>query len=307
MNQNKPVPASGPGLEFIASAGPAALFRPPAQEIFPGVKSWLNHPYALVLGHRLLRLDVHVPSGAQAPLPVVIYAGGGSWLLVPKNHAPWLPLLDKGYAIVSIEYRLSGEAKFPAQVHDVKAAIRWARANASEFGLDPDRIAGWGCSAGGYLMAMAGATNGLPAYEGAVGEDPDQASTLGCVITHYAPSDPLTMGEDTNSLPGVTQPLGTPTAPEALLLGYLPSDHPEQATEANVAAHVSETTVPFLIMHGDADTKLGIGQSRRLHAALQACGAYSEFHAVSGANHFDPIFERPEVLDTVARFLRRNL
>ena len=307
MTQSPPQTLPRPSLAFIAAAGPAGLFRPPAQEIFPDTDSWLNHAYAMVPGTRLLRLDIHVPRNAAKPVPAVVFAPGGAWLLVAKNHAPWRALLEAGIAVVSIEYRLSGEAQWPAQLHDAKAAVRYVRAHANAYGIDPERIAGWGCSAGGYIMSMLGATNDRPDFEGDVGENPQEASSVSCVIAHYAPSDPATMGEDTNDIPGIMEPMGTATSPEAKLLGYRPADDPARAATANIANYVSVKSVPFLIMHGDADTRLGIEQSRRLHHALLSAGADPAFHVVEGANHAGPEFEQPAVVQIVTEFLDRHL
>jgi acetyl esterase/lipase len=292
-------------LDFIAAAGPREFTFPPAQQLLPGVKSYLNWPYAIVPGFRLLRLDVHLPTDTKGPLPVIVYAPGGSWLLAAKNHAPWKAVLAHGFAVVSIEYRLSGEAQFPTQLHDVKAAIRWTRANAERFGFDMGRVIGWGCSAGGFLISMAGATNGLEEFEGEVGEHPDQCSALTAVIAHYAPSDLATMADDTNGVARAVEPLDAATAPESRLIGFVPASRPDEAARFNVATYISSATVPFLLMHGDADTLLGIGQSNRLHAALVAVAADVEFHSVLGANHGGPQFEEAQVVETTLAFLRR--
>ncbi len=294
-------------LAFLAAAGPEGFFAPPPQTVVDGISSWLNQPFAMSPGNRLLRLDVHVPANSTSPLPVVVFTAGGSWLLVAKNHAPWLRLLDEGYAVVSVEYRLSGEARYPAQVHDIKAAVRWTRANAARFGLDPERIGAWGCSAGGYLAAMAGATNDDPDFEGTLGEDAGQSSALSCIITQYGPCDLLMMSRDTNGIDDASQPSCVPDSPEAQLLGFVPSDDPDRARNASVTAHVAAATVPFLIMHGDADTMLGVRQSRRLRDSLQGAGAAFEYLELPGANHGDPRFSEGEAMDIVTNFLARHL
>jgi acetyl esterase/lipase len=214
-------------------------------------------------------------------------------------------LLNEGFAVVSIEYRLSGEVHFPVQVHEVKAAIRWIRAHAADYCLDASRIVGWGCSAGGYLMAMAGATNGLQEFEGEVGEHLDRSSALAAVIAHYAPSDLATMGVDVDELPAPMMKMGTIDSPESRLLGYVPSTRPREAQYANVARYVSKDTVPMLLMHGDSDTLLPMKQSQRLYDALQKVGADVAFHSVRGANHAGPEFAQPAVIAIVRDFLKR--
>lgn len=298
------VPAT---IAMVSAMGTPELINPPPQRILSGARSYMNYPFALVPGYRMLRLDLHVPDGVTGPVPVVVYASGGAWLLVIKHHGPWKFLLSEGYAVASIEYRLSGEACFPAGVHDVKAAVRWLRANAENFGLDASRIAAWGSSAGAYLMAMAAATNGFPKFEGSVGEHLDQSSAIACVIDHYGPSDIASIAEDTNAIPGVMETLGTAASPETLFLGYAPAEEPAKARQANVATYISASTVPFLIMHGDADTRVGIGQSRRLYEALRRVGAGVEFHVVPGANHAGPEFDTPEAHQRALAFLRRAL
>ena len=165
-----------PSLAFVERAGPPELFRTPEQEIFPGIRSWMNQPYAMIPGTRILRLDVHVSRNTSGPVPAAIFAPGGAWMLVAKNHAPWRALLDAGIAVVAIEYRLSGEAQWPAQLHDAKAAVRWVRTHAADFGIDPDRIAGWGCSAGGYIMSMLAPTTADAAFEVEIVDDRRQSS-----------------------------------------------------------------------------------------------------------------------------------
>lgn len=294
-------------LGFLEGLGPAELLYPPAQAILPGVRSWLSWPYAMLPGYRLLRLDVHVPDRVDGPIPVVVFAPGGAWRFAGKNQSPWLPFLARGFAVVSIEYRLSEEAQFPAPLHDVKAAIRWTRAHAGHFGLDPARIAGWGTSAGGYLMAMAGVTQTLPEFEGEVGEHRGTSSALAGVIAYYPPTDLAMLAQDSNHLPGATEPWGTASSPETRLLGYPPAARPEAAAAASIARYLTRETVPMLLIHGDADPRVGISQSIRLLGAAQAAGADVALHIANGAAHGGPDFMRPDVLDMTCAFLRRVL
>jgi acetyl esterase/lipase len=307
VNAKSP-PATLPraSLDFIAQRGPRELVFAPPQSVFPGVRSYLNLPFSLTAGYRMLRLDLHVPENAKGPLPVVIYASGGGWLLVAKNDGPWKFLLSEGFAVVSIEYRLSGEARFPAALHDVKTAIRWVRAHAETYGLDPARVAGWGSSAGAYLFSMAAVTQDRPEFEGD-GEHLDQSSRVASVIDHYGPSDLAAAAEDTNHLPGAMELMGTETSPETRLLGYVPASDPASAAKASVLSYVGPQTPPFLILHGDADTRLGIGQSRRLHEALQAQGSDTTFIVIPGANHGTPEFYAAEANTAALEFLRRTL
>jgi acetyl esterase/lipase len=220
-----------------------------------------------------------------------------------KAMGPWRFLLAEGYAVAAVEYRLSGEARHPAGVHDLKAAVRWLRANAGEYGLDAANIVAWGSSAGAYLSSMCAVTNGLPEFEGTVGDHLDQSSQVMAVIDHYGPADLAKVGEDTNSIPGVMEQFGTETSPETKLLGYRAQDDPERAELANPAHYLSAGTVPFLIMHGDADTRLGIGQSERFYQQLRQAGVQAEFHVIPGANHGTPEFDSPEAHKLALDFL----
>lgn len=305
-----PAPTGLPSitLKTIAAMGkPELLFTPP-QEILPGVTSFMNVPFAMVPGYRLLRLDLHLPNEARTgPVPVVIYASGGAWTLTMKHAGPWPILPADGYAVAVVEYRVSGEARYPAPLHDLKAAVRWIRANASEYNLDPDRVAAWGSSAGAHLLSLLAVTNDIPEFEGEVGGNLECSSTVISVIDHYGPSDLTMMGEDTNSIPGVMELFGTATAPEARLLGFIPGENPEEAAKANPITYVRKETVPFLIMHGDGDTRLGIGQSRRFYEALSGVGADVEFHVIPGANHAGPEFLADEANAVALEFLERTV
>ena len=307
MSGDRPSGPPSLTLSALQALGGGELLSPPECRVIPRARSFLNLPYALVPGFRFLRLDLHLPEEASGPCPVVVYASGGAFKFVLKHHGPWKFLPAAGFAVAAIEYRVSGEARYPAALHDVKAAVRWVRANAGRFGLDPDRVAGWGSSAGGHLIALAALTNGQRDFEGDVGEDLGQSSRLASVVDHYGVSDFLTLPQDTNQIPGVLELTGEETSPETLFLGYVPSQRPEAAARASPLSHVSAQAPPFLIMHGDADTRVGIGQSRRLHAALKIAGADSDFVSLPGANHAGPEFDMPEVHARVLEFLNRTL
>ncbi len=300
----KPTGMPRMGLEAIAASGNRDLLFPPPQEIFPDTLSHLRHPFAFVAGNRILRLDLHLPRTTTGPVPVVVYASGGGFRISMTHVGPWMCLLGKGYAVAVVEYRLSDEAKHPGPLHDVKAAIRWLRANAGAYGLDSERVAGWGSSAGGYLISLAGVTADSPEFEGAVGDNLDQSTALAAVIDHYAPTDFLNLAADTGN---AVEPLGTADSFDTRYLGYIPSDRPAEATAAAVATHVTASTVPFLILHGDADTRVGIEQSRRLYQALQAAGAEAELRVIPGVDHAAPEFEQDEANKLALAFLARHL
>ncbi len=292
---------------ILAMGGRKELLFPPPQEIIPGVRSYLNYPFALVMGYRFLRVNLHVPANAVGAVPVVVYASGGGFRLSAPHIGPWRCVLDQGYAVATVEYRVSGEITFPGPLHDVKGAVRWLRANAADYGLDTECIVGWGSSAGAYLLSMAAVTNGIAEFEGTVGGNLEHSSDLAAVIDHYGPTDIAAMAEDTNDIPGVMEHFGTPASIDTLFLGYVPREHPEDAARASVLTYVNERTVPFLIMHGDADTRLGINQSRRLYDALKREGVDATFHVVPGANHAAPAFEADDMNAIALAFLNRHV
>ena len=180
--------------------------------------------------------------------------------------------------MASIDYRLSGEAVWPAQLHDAKAAVRWLRSRADELGIDGDRIAAWGESAGGHLAELLGLTIDNADLEGTVGVQ-QGSSRVAAVAAWYAPSDIAALDIDNGLEPG------DPTTREALLLGAAPADVPELAAQASPITHVSPAAPPMLMLHGRADRLVPCVQSERLHAALSLAGADAQLHLYDGADH----------------------
>lgn len=259
-----------------ASAPPRAHVRP------DGTRLYASAVYATVLGHRPLRLDLRVPAG-DGPWPLVVWVHGGGWRtgdrrLLPGTIAPlrfFERVQRRGYAVASVDYRLSAEARFPAQLHDVKAAIRWLRAHAAPLGLDAGRFALWGESAGGHLAALAGLTAGDAALEGDVGLT-GVSSAAHAVVDWYGVSDILAMGGR------------SPDSPTAQLLGAPPAEVRDLATQASPTEHAHGDAPPFLCMHGTDDKVVPYSQSEHLAALLHAYGARCDLYPVRGADH---IFE----------------
>jgi acetyl esterase/lipase len=215
---------------------------------------------------------------------------------------PWAFLLAAGYAVASVDYRLSGECQFPGPVHDVAAAVRWVRAHAEEYGLDPGRVAGFGSSAGAYLVnAVALAGDDHPSLTGGLGPTPGLSSRLVAVIDHYAPADFLTFDDDAGE--DIVEPANAPGTSAARFLGFVPHDRPADAERANLCRYVTPGSPPFLIAHGDSDHRVGIGQSRRLHAALTDAGTRAELIVVPGADHGSAEFDQQFVHERTLAFL----
>jgi acetyl esterase/lipase len=254
-------------------------------------------------GHERQKLDLYLPSTRPSgPLPVMLWVHGGGWQNGSKAAA--LPLrlgfVAKGYAIASIGYRLTDTAKFPAQIQDVKAAIRWLRAHAAEYGLDPGRFVAWGSSAGGHLVALLGTAGEVKAFD--VGPHLDRSSRVQAVIDFYGPSD-FVRFVDT---PGYTSHR-LPDAPESKLIGGPVLENKDKAAAASPVTYASKDDAPFLILHGAADPTVPPNQSEALHAALQKAGVASTLHILPGAKHGGPEFTTPAALGWIDAFLATNL
>jgi acetyl esterase/lipase len=159
-------------------------------------RRFLDIPYATLSDAQ--KLDIYLPDEGSGPFPVIVSIHGGAFMGCDKADTQVLPVLEglkRGYAVVAVNYRLSWEAKFPAQVHDVKAAVRWIRANAQRYHLDPDKIAAWGSSAGGYLASMLGTSAGVQELEGLSLGNPEQPSHVQAVVAWFGPTDFLKMDE----------------------------------------------------------------------------------------------------------------
>lgn len=245
----------------------------------------LDLPYAATTDPRQ-RLDLYLPRDRRrGPLPVILYFHGGGWSQGDKaDGAARLMGFVRGgyYAGVSVGYRLSGQATWPAPLHDAKAAVRWVRGNAERLGLDPARIGVWGRSAGAHLALMLGTTGNEPRLEGTLGEHRQQPSRVSAVANFFGPTD----------LPGLVGAASDidrrrADAPEARLLGGAVPERLALAREASPLAHVSEGDAPVLTVHGTLDRVVPFGQAARLDAALHRAGVPSYLVTIDGGGHGD--------------------
>jgi acetyl esterase/lipase len=230
-------------------------------------------------GDRPLLLDLYLPSPADGPWPVIAWVHGGAWRAGSKENPRARRMVERGYAVASIGYRLSQEATFPAQIHDCKAAVRWLRAHAGEYGLHADRIGAWGASAGGHLVALLGTTGDPPALEGALGEQ-GPSSRVQAVCDFFGPTDFLHMSD----VPGAMDH-DAADSPESQLIGAPIQERPDLVQRANPIRYIGPRTPPFLIVHGDADDVVILNQSQYLYRALCVAGIEATFHIVEGAGH----------------------
>lgn len=245
----------------------------------PGTRVLKNLVYETV-GDRELPLDLYLPTNAEGPLPLVIWVHGGGWKGGSKDGMNrFVGLLSRGYAVASVEYRLSGEAIFPAAVEDCKAAVSFLRLNAKAYGLDPDRFGAWGSSAGGHLVAMLGVTGDTDKFD--IHPVTKLApSTVQAVCNWFGPSDLLRM----NDFPGRIDH-DAANSPESQFMGASIQEHPELTQQANPITYVSAADAPFLHMHGEKDGLVPYNQSELLHAALQKANVSTELYQVKNGDH----------------------
>lgn len=250
-------------------------------------------------------LDLYLPEEpvGDKPLPLLVFVHGGGWQKGDK--AIGLSRIRKyvpggEFVGASIGYRLSSEATWPAQIHDCKAAIRWLRAHAEKYGFDPDRIAVWGTSAGGHLVAMLGVSGGVEGLEGEIGEHLDQPSEVQAVVNFFGPSELLTMNDHPSTIDH-----NAPGSPESNLVGGTLPDHPEVAKNASPITHVSADDAPMLLVHGTEDKLVPYPQSVDLHAKLDAAGVDSALLTVEEGGHGQGF--GPAVDAVVAEFLARTI
>ncbi|HST19957.1 MAG TPA: alpha/beta hydrolase [Blastocatellia bacterium] len=266
-----------------------------------------DREYARV-GNKSLKLDLYLPQG-QGPFPLIIWVHGGGWTSGDKSlsaDSPQFRQTARGYAVASINYRLSQEAKFPAQIEDCKAAIRWLRAHATQYNLDPSRIAAWGSSAGGHLVALMGASAGATDLEGD-GGNLDYSSRVQAVVDWFGPIDLLKMSVDSLSFPCSLIDHNSVFSPESLLIGCAIQSCPDKTERANPINYVSADDPAFLIMHGTDDCLVGPTQSQRLFNALAAAGVEASLKFIKGAGHGGSEFDNLENRKLVDDFFDRHL
>ncbi|HUT92740.1 MAG TPA: alpha/beta hydrolase [Thermoguttaceae bacterium] len=252
-------------------------------------------------GGRALVLDVVRPREAgEKPRPAIVFVHGGGWSGGNKESAvgSLIPFASTGnYFCATVEYRLSGEAIWPAQIQDCKAAVRWLKANAKKYNIDPKRIGVWGGSAGGHLVSMLGLTGGVRELEGDGGW-PDQSSRVACVVDFCGPSD-------FPSIAKVKADAGRNAyGPVSKLLGGPVEENEELAKAASPLSYVSKDAPPFLIVHGTADNTVPLAQAESLYEALKISGADATFVKIEGGGHG---IRGIEVLNRVRNFFDKHL
>lgn len=273
-------------------------------------KKMLDIPYASISSAQ--KLDIYLPDEGKGPFPVIIQIHGGAFRMGDKGDVQLTPSLEglrRGYAVVSINYRLSGEAIFPAQIQDVKAAIRFIRANAKKYNFNSDKIAAWGGSAGGHLSALAGTTGDIKEFDDASLGNINQSSKVQAVVDWFGPiqfdqMDPQfkvsgkgrTDHDDANS-------------PESELVGKKITEASDLVKHASPARYISKNDPPFFIQHGTEDPLVPNEQSKNFYADLIKVLDKDKvtFMLLEGAGHGGPQFSTAENLNKVLAFLDKYL
>ncbi len=250
--------------------------------------------FATVEGFRPLLLDLYVPPRGAASGAAIVYLHGGGWAVGTRRRfgrafVEWSPtpldrLAQAGFVVATVDYRLSGEARFPAQLHDVKAAIRWLRGNSERLGVDVDTIVAWGESAGGHLAMLAGLTADRSELEGDVGQHLAEASAVAGVIDWYGPMNLLSIGSQ--HAPGSGKDPDEPQSWESSMVGVPLQTDPARTLAASPISYVDEGAPLVQIHHGTADTLVPFAQSVEFAEALREAGGTVELIAVEGSDHF---------------------
>ncbi|WP_345104320.1 alpha/beta hydrolase [Candidatus Villigracilis vicinus] len=256
------------------------------------------------------KLDLYIPEGT-GPFPVVIMVHGGGFMFGDKADGAGLTgvdqLLAAGYAVASINYRLSGEAQYPAQIHDAKAAVRFLRANAATYNLNADKFGAWGASAGGNLVSLLGTTCGVEELEGDLGNN-DQSSCVQAVVDWFGPIDFLKMQEQLTEA-GCSASTDDASSPESTLIGAAIQTVPEKVALTNPMNYITPDDAPFFIQNGTADCNIPPVQNKNLADALTAViGADNvTYSSLDGAGHGGSQFETEENVQLVISFLDKYL
>jgi acetyl esterase/lipase len=276
-------------------------------------RKWLDLPYATQSPAQ--KLDLYLPDGGKGPFPLLVTFHGGAWMFGDKGHAMSLPFLEglkRGYAVACVNYRLSGEAKFPSQIYDCKAAVRYLRANAVKYHLDGKRVGAWGASAGGYLAALLGTSAKVKQLEDQSIKNSNSRTTpqVQAVVVWYGPIENFLTMDDELSESGMGRPIHSrPDSAESRLLGRTITDVPAFVNFASPMTYIDANAPPFLIQHGLQDEIVPVQQSIRFATELENIAGSEKvtLDIFNGAKHADRAFETPLNIQRVLDFLDTHL
>lgn len=262
--------------------------------------------------NRPLKMTLLVPRTQEAKPAIVYYPGGG---FTSANHEKFIEmrmaLAKAGFVVAAAEYRTVPD-RYPALINDAKAAVRYLRAHARQFGIDPQRIGVIGDSAGGYVAQMMGTTNGENQFD--TGDFTEVSSDVQAAVTIYGISNLMNIGEgypeaiqEVHKSPAVTEALLIHGPAFADFAGESILSDPQKALEASPIGHIKQGMPPFLIMHGSADKLVSPIQSEQLYRALTEKGNQADYIEVEGAGHGDLYWFQPAIIDTVVRWFKEHL
>ncbi|MEI8200164.1 MAG: alpha/beta hydrolase [Eubacteriales bacterium] len=268
-------------------------------------QKWLDVAYASVSDAE--KMDIYLPNDGTGPFPVIIAIHGGAFMSGDKTGelAYLTQALKSGYAVVSINYRLSGEAIFPAAINDVKAAIRFLRANADTYNLDTDKMATWGGSAGGNLAALAATSGGVTALQDDTLGNAGQSDAVQACIDWFGPINFTTMDDQFTASGIAGQVHNTADSPESAYLGALITSVPDLVAACNPETYITKDDPAFFIQHGTADILIPTQQSIDFAAKLTAVLGADKvtYESLEGAGHGDAAFTTTENVAKAIAFL----
>jgi acetyl esterase/lipase len=287
-----------------------ALIPVPPADVSHVLRKWLDLPYSSRSPAQ--KLDIYLPEAGEGLFPVILYIHGGAFAIGDKRNIevlPYLHSLSRGYALVSVNYRLSSEATFPAGLQDVKAAIRWVRANSIRYHLDGNRIAAWGSSSGGNYAAMVCLTANVTEFDDGRLGNPEYPCNVQAAVDWFGPTDFLKMDEQLEENGFGPADHGEANSPESRYLGAKLSEVPLKVVIANPMTYVHKHMPPLLIQHGRLDTLVPVQQSIMFVEKLDKYVNPDrfEFDILEGAGHSDPKFITEENLERVFSFLDKYL
>lgn len=279
----------------------------PKAELPPGITWEFDVPY-IKDGDVAQRLDIYYPEKQpKESLPLIVHIHGGGWMGGSKFPCDARMMTAQGYVVASVEYRFSQVAKFPAQIQDCQAAIRWLRANAQRYHINPERVGVMGGSAGGHLSALVGVTGGKKVFA-AIGGNEDKSDAVQCVCDIFGPKNFASVMEQAEKDKNVKNifKFNTPSDPYSELIGTKLSDR-EKTAAVSPITYVDKNSPPTLILHGTHDALVPFAQSEEFEAAMKNSGANVWLQKFPGAGHGGGSFGKPQVILLMKNFFDKHL
>lgn len=301
------VASSNVSISLVHAQEKADAKPKPKVYLPPGITWEFDVPY-IEDGDKAQRLDIYYPEQTpQKPLPLIVHIHGGGWMGGSKYPCDVRSMTAQGYVVASLEYRFSQTAKFPAQIQDCQAAIRWLRANAQRFHFNPEKVGVIGGSAGGHLSALVGVTGGKKTFP-IIGGNEDQSDAVQCVCDIFGPKNFASVMEQAANDKNVKNifQFNTPSDPYSELIGANLSDK-EKTAAVSPITYVDRDSPPTLILHGTHDALVPFAQSEEFEAAMKKHGAPVWLQKIPGAGHGGGSFGKPSVILLMKNFFDKHL